>query len=173
MHASFALLSANQVHAHGLLSARRAPTVAVSASPVNSAAPKSIVLVDDERSYTDLMTILLADNLDCPVHAFDRPADALAALPTLNPGVIVTDYFMPEIHGLEFIRRAAPLMPGVPFLLITGHPIASLQAEMSQLAALKGYLSKPFSWRTLADEIRRVWPGDASPPSQKADATSF
>lgn len=131
------------------------------------------MLVDDERSYTDLMTILLSDHLDCEVHAFIRPADALAALPRLNAGVIVTDYFMPEINGLEFIRRATPLAPGVPFLLITGHPIPSLQGEMTQLDSLKGWLAKPFSWRTLADEIRRVWPGGSDAPSSRADATSF
>jgi DNA-binding NtrC family response regulator len=152
---------------------RARPAWPVSASSVKFATSKSIVLVDDERSYTDLMTLLLEDNLACKVHAFVRPADALAALPTLNAGVVITDYFMPEIHGLEFIRRATPLVPGVPFLLITGHPISSLQTEMTQLAALKGHLSKPFSWRTLADEIRRVWPDDSTAPTQKADATSF
>ena len=39
--------------------------------------PKSIVLVDDEKSYTDLVSQLLADNLNRPVHGYTRPLDAL------------------------------------------------------------------------------------------------
>lgn len=140
---------------------------------MNAALPKSIVLVDDERSYTELMAQLLTDNLDCPVHAFTSPTDALAALPALNPGVIATDYHMPGLNGLEFIRRAAPLVPTTAFVLITGHHLPTLQTEMAKLEALKGFLAKPFGWRKLADEIRRVWPADSIAPSNRADATSF
>jgi two-component system, LytTR family, response regulator len=78
---------------------------------VNHATPKSIVLVDDEKSYADLLRLMLADHLDCAVHAFSRPLDALAALPRLQPGVVVTDYDMPQLDGLEFIRQASPLVP--------------------------------------------------------------
>src|SRR5262245_32007941 len=103
---------------------------------------KSILLVDDERSYTDLMTQLLSDYFACPVHSFTAPAAALEALPYLNPGVIATDYHMPDIDGFEFIRRSTPLAPHAAFLLITGHHIPSLEDEMAQLPSLKGYLAK-------------------------------
>ena len=97
---------------------------------MNPIPPKTIVLVDDETSYTDLMTQLLSDNLDCPVHAFSRPLEALQALPKLDPGVIVTDYFMPQIDGLEFIRQAAPLVPEAAFVLITGNDLSAEREAM-------------------------------------------
>ena len=134
---------------------------------------KSIVLVDDEKSYTDLLTQMLADNLDCPVHAFSRPLDALKALPGVDPGVIVTDYYMPQIDGLEFIRQASAVAPKATFVLITGHNLSEAEDEMARLGALKGFLPKPFGWRKLADEILRVWPNDAVAPSHRADATSL
>jgi DNA-binding NtrC family response regulator len=140
---------------------------------VNPTPPKAIVLVDDERSYTELMTQLLSDNLDCPVHAFTRPADALREIPHLDPGVIVTDYFMPQIDGLEFIRRASVLAPDAHFVLITGHNLSAEQETMDRLTALKGFLAKPFGWRKLADEIIRVWPDPDTAPVHKADATSL
>lgn len=135
--------------------------------------PRAVVLVDDEKSYTELITQMLADNLDCPVHAFTHPRDALRALPTLAPAVIVTDYHMPQLNGIEFIRAAAPLVPRAAFVMITGHNLSSEENILARLPALKGFLPKPFGWRKLADEIIRVWPHEPTTPNHRADATSL
>jgi CheY-like chemotaxis protein len=118
---------------------------------LNPTPPKAIVLVDDEKSYTDLLTALLVENLDCPVHAFTRPLEALKTLPNLNPGVVVTDYHMPQLDGLEFIRQAAPLVPEAAFVLITGNNLSAEKDAIARLTPLKGFLPKPFGWRKLAD----------------------
>lgn len=156
--------------------ARRA-NVASSQLPVPPHVPpdsrQSIVLVDDEKSYSELLTQMLAENLDCPVHAFSQPLDTLKALPALNPGVIVTDYFMPQLDGFTFIRRAAKLAPRAAFVLISGHNLTAHEDEMAALKQLKAYLPKPFGWRKLADEILRVWPNGLTTPSHRADATSL
>lgn len=146
--------------------------VAVS-SPLSSPRLKSIVLVDDEKSYTDLITQILADNLDCPVHAFTRPLDALNAIPAIDPGVIVTDYHMPQLNGIEFIRQATQVAPKAAFIMITGHNLAAEEDQLARLPALKGFLAKPFGWRKLADEILRVWPSETPAPTHRADATSL
>ena len=140
---------------------------------MNSALPKAIVLVDDERSYTELMTQMLAENLDCPVHGFVRPLEALKALPQLDPGVIITDYYMPQLDGLEFIRQASVVAPSAAFVLITGHNLSAEQDSLARLTALKGFLAKPFGWRKLAEEVIRVWPDPSTTPTHKADATSL
>jgi two-component system chemotaxis response regulator CheY len=134
---------------------------------------KSIVLVDDEKSYNDLIKQMLAENLDCPVHGFTRPLEALDALPALDPGVVVTDYFMPEMNGIEFIQRAAPLVPDATFVMISGNNLSSEQQRMEKLAALKAFLAKPFGWRKLADAIIRVWPPGTPAPSNRADTASL
>jgi DNA-binding NtrC family response regulator len=136
-------------------------------------ANKSIVLVDDEKSYTDLLMQMLAENLDCPVHAYSRPLDALKALPQVNPGVVVTDYHMPQLDGIEFIRQATPLVPNAVFVMITGHNLTQYEDQLARLKSLKGFLPKPFGWRKLADEIIRVWPDDSDAPTHRADATSL
>ena len=133
-------------------------------------APKPVVVVDDEKSYTDLITQMLADNLHCPVHSFARPLDALRALPQIDPGVVVTDYNMPQVNGLEFIRQAMPLVPRTTFVLITGHDLSAYQDEMDRLTALKGFLAKPFGTRKLMAEILRVWPDGQVAPSIRSHA---
>jgi DNA-binding NtrC family response regulator len=140
---------------------------------VNPAPPKSIVLVDDEKSYTDLLTQMLVDNLDCSVHAFSRPLEALTVLPQLQPGVVVTDYYMPQLDGFEFIRQAAPLVPQAAFVLITGHDLSAQKESMAKLPALRGFLPKPFGWRKLAAEILRVWPEGTPAPMHRADTNSI
>src|SRR5687767_112023 len=85
--------------------------------PLNPApSPKSIVFVDDEKSYNDLIRQMLAETLEADVHGFIHPMEALDAIVALDPGVVVTDYFMPEMNGIEFIQRAAPLVPRATFI---------------------------------------------------------
>ncbi|MGH7944953.1 MAG: response regulator [Opitutaceae bacterium] len=139
---------------------------------MNPAPPKSIVLVDDEKSYNDLIRQMLIENLDTPVHGFIRPLEALDALVALDPAVVVTDYFMPEMNGIEFIQRAAPLVPNAVFLMISGNNLTGEHHRMEKLTPLKSFLAKPFGWKKLADEIIRVWPPDLPPPSNRADTGS-
>ena len=129
--------------------------------------------MDDETSYTELLTEMLTEHFDCPVHAFVRPLDALRELLRLNPGVIVTDYYMPQLNGLDFIREATPLVPDAAFVMITGHNLSLHQDEMARLLSLKGFLPKPFGWRKLADEIVRVWPPQFIAPTPRVDAASL
>ena len=126
---------------------------------MNPALPKSVMIVDDEKSYTGLLTQLLAENLDCPVVSYSRPRAALAALPQLDVGMIITDYDMPELNGFEFMAEVAKLDPEIPYILITGHPLEAVVDKLAGAVPPRVILPKPFTWRRLGDEIIRHWPG--------------
>lgn len=125
---------------------------------MSSVSAKTLVIVDDEKSYTDLLGQLLSDHLTCPIRTFNRPLAALEVLTDLEVGLIVTDYCMPQISGLEFIRRVQQTRPDVPVIIITGHRMELEQADYSDITTLKAIMGKPLSWRALADEIVRHWP---------------
>jgi two-component SAPR family response regulator len=119
---------------------------------VNSAR-KTIVMVDDETVYVDFLAKMLAEYFDHPVLSFSRANEALAALPTLDVAIVVTDYWMPRMNGFEFIQAAGPIMPGVPFIIISGHAMHLAEQDLSRLVSLRAILPKPFSWRKLAETI--------------------
>lgn len=124
---------------------------------------KIVVLVDDEFSYIDLLQQLLSDHLACPVHGFTKPADALHAIASLNVGMIITDYQMPDMNGLQFIGEAQKLNPQIPAVMITAYNMAFTTRELAAVPSLKAIVRKPFRWTVLADEVVKYWP-DANPP---------
>ena len=132
--------------------------------------PKSVLFLDDERSYVDLMGQLLMEHLNCEVLLYTHPQDALDALPRVNAGIIVTDYYMPIMNGIEFIRRARDVCPQLPAIMITGHQIALADEDLDHVPGLCGTLFKPVTWRVLAENIIKYWP-DKNPPSFKTEGT--
>lgn len=128
---------------------------------------KIVVLVDDEFSYIDLLQQLLGEHLDRPVHGFTKPADALRALPSLDVGVLITDFQMPEMNGLELIAAVQRINPGIPVVMITAHNVGFTDRELAAVPSLKAVVRKPFKWTVLAAEVVKYWP-DANPPTVRS-----
>ena len=133
---------------------------------------KIVVLVDDEISYIDLLEQLLSEHLACPVHGFTKPADALRAMPKLDVGLIVTDYQMPDMNGLEFIKAVQKINPGIPVVMITAYHLKFTARELASVPALKVIVRKPFKWAALANEVVKYWP-DPHPPKVIASGSPF
>ncbi len=131
---------------------------------VEEKAGKAIVIVDDEMSFTDLLGRLLGEHFCCPILTFSNPLKLLDALPRLDIGILVTDYYMPHRNGLDLIRKMGELLPHAPpCLLITGHALDD-DDETVRPAHLKAILPKPFRWQQLASLIEKHWPADAVSP---------
>jgi len=133
----------------------------------NADQPRSVVVVDDQKPFVELMAKMIGENLTCRVHAFTRPKDALRNLTKISAGVIVTDYSMPVMNGVEFIREAAKMAPEAVFIMISGHNLELIDHELSQLEGLKMRIPKPFGWRALSDAILEVWPGAGAPRNRR------
>lgn len=118
------------------------------------------------------MTQLLSDNLNCPIVGYTRPQDALADLPRLNVAMIVTDYSMPVMSGIDFLHRAHAVCPQINAVMITGHQIELQGTDFSQVPGLRETLFKPVTWRTLARNIIKHWP-DGNPPMMRVDTPSI
>lgn len=139
-------------------------TAAPQSSPtVPAKKPKCVILVDDEKAYIDLLEQLLSAHLACPVYSFSRPADALAALPTLEVGLVVTDYNMPEIDGLQLLSKIDQMTPGVPAVMITAYQDKFNEQQLAKVPNLRAVIRKPFKWVSLAEQISKYWNGSTPP----------
>ncbi|REA04712.1 two-component system sensor histidine kinase/response regulator [Haloferax sp. Atlit-6N] len=88
-----------------------------------SGADVRVLHVDDEPSLTDLVSIYLereAGDVDLSVSTSNSGADALERLRQEQVDCVVSDYDMPDIDGLEFLRAVRSEHPDLPFILFTG-----------------------------------------------------
>jgi two-component system response regulator RpfG len=83
---------------------------------------KHVVIVDDESTGRMIMGKILHQVMDNIVlHEFEHPADVLDWLDAHHPDLIVTDYRMPDINGIDFIKKIR-LRDGcqdIPIMMIT------------------------------------------------------
>lgn len=141
--------------------ASSSPSKAAAVSPRNR---RCVVLVDDEASYLDLLEQLLGEQLACPVVSFNNPRKALKDMRHLNVGLIVTDYNMPGLTGLEFLAEARKFLPDVAAVMITAYTVDFTADQLAQVPSLKAVVKKPFRWAVLAEHIAKHWPSDSTPP---------
>ncbi len=103
-----------------------------------------ILIVDDTEINLILFSALVKKLGNCEDHAFTNPLDGLAWAQTSSPDLVVVDYMMPQIDGLEFIERFRR-MPGreeIPILMVT----ANDQKDIRYAALDRGatdFLTKP------------------------------
>ncbi|MCA9506773.1 MAG: response regulator, partial [Myxococcales bacterium] len=79
----------------------------------------SVLLVDDEPNVLKSLNRLLRRR-GYVVHMCTCPEQALKLLEQLDPKVIVSDYRMPQMNGVEFLHRARQLRPRAMRILLSG-----------------------------------------------------
>ena len=128
----------------------------MSSSPPQNAVRK-LVVVDDERPFTELLENVLSETLTCPVVTFTSPLEALAMIRREPIGMLITDYHMPKMDGIQLVQMLDEIQPGVPAIIITGHNLASHKDRANAIGALKAIIQKPFGLKELKDTIARHW----------------
>lgn len=82
----------------------------------------SVVVVDDQTAGRKILARLIRDlDPSIEVSAFSEASSALKFIQTSTPDLIITDYLMPEINGVAFIRRARslPRCANIPIIMVT------------------------------------------------------
>ena len=110
----------------------------------------SILVVDDERGFCDVVTVIL-ESQGYQVQQAHHANDALGLLDETTPDLILTDMMMPEMDGVGLIKRLreTPKWANIPVVVISAYSEPEVQ-ENAFAAGATGFISKPFS----ASELR-------------------
>jgi DNA-binding NtrC family response regulator len=111
---------------------------------VSDNAKPAVVLVDDEDMIlTSIRTLLMLES-DYEVEAFTNPLDAVRHLENHTVDVIVSDFLMPGMTGIQLLAKAKELQPEATRVLLTGHADKSSAIQAINQVALFQYLEKPW-----------------------------
>src|SRR5919204_2851140 len=114
-------------------------------------AGERILVVDDERSVLDACARALTRH-GYEVRAAGGGAEALELLGAETFDLLLTDVKMPDIDGLELLRRASALDPHLTVVVLTGHGTIDIAIESIKLG-VRGFVLKPFTLQELAEVI--------------------
>lgn len=129
-----------------------------------------ILVLDDEVLMANTIKKLLTKR-GYRVEAFNNPIAALNVLQRENFDIILTDFRMPNIDGLEMIERINDLRPDAKIILMTAYSSIPNAVEAIKRGASE-YITKPFEWDELEDKIRLIG-GSKEPKYQKASIADF
>ena len=122
-----------------------------------AAANISVVVVDDQLSIRGLVRAGLNSIGINQVREFATAAEALGSLKAQPSNIVISDFNMPEMDGLEFLRalRADQKFKNTAFILLTGRADKDLVQRAVQFGA-NNYLVKPFTVATLKTKMEQV-----------------
>lgn len=113
-----------------------------------------IAIIDDEKDVRESISQWLTlSGFD--TEEFDSAAKALKVIKKDYPGVIISDIKMPDIDGLEFLKKLMIKDSTIPVILITGHGDVSMAVEAMHLGAYD-FLEKPFDPNKILEITKRA-----------------
>lgn len=127
-------------------------------TPINTDFP--VILVEDDEDLREAIAVTLRLNhIDFVTHQ-----RAESVLPLLQPGlktVLITDYRLPGMNGLDLLKLALKEIPDLPVIVMTAFADAKLAVEALKAGA-RDFLIKPFVPDQLIEIITRYRPPSAA-----------
>ncbi|HMF22012.1 MAG TPA: response regulator FixJ [Pseudolabrys sp.] len=118
-----------------------------------SAAIQPVVhIIDDDEGLRESLAFLLRCAA-LEVRSFDSAKAFFDALPDATLGCVITDVRMPNMSGIELLRRLKELKMSVPVIVITGHGDVALAVEAMKIGAVD-FFEKPFNDDLLVASVR-------------------
>lgn len=119
----------------------------------------TIALVEDNPQIQELLQATIATEEEyCCVAVFSNGQSALEGIPDLLPDVVLMDIGLPDISGIECVRRLKPLCPGTEFMMCTIYDEDEKVWQALEYGA-SSYILKRSKPDFLLDAVREVHSG--------------
>ena len=104
----------------------------------------TVFIVDDESMVTSALEAFLGLETSYRVETFNTPHEALAQLNGSPVDVVVADFLMPDMDGIQFLRQVRDQKPEVTRILLTGYADKQNAIRAINEVGLYHYLEKPW-----------------------------
>ena len=120
---------------------------------------QTIYIIDDNAFVREALAMMVEDEPDLEVCGVaETSAKALDALLDMTPDLILVDFSLPGMNGIEFIERLRILKPQQRMLMLSGHTEPAY-AEQALTAGARGYILKGEP-SAIMEGIRHVLAGE-------------
>jgi DNA-binding NtrC family response regulator len=103
-----------------------------------------VVIVDDEEMVLKSLGAFLSLETEYDVHTFLSAGEALKFIEQNGTHVVISDYLMPEMDGMRFLKHVKDLKPEVPRIILTGYADKENAIKGINEVGLYQYLEKPW-----------------------------
>jgi DNA-binding NtrC family response regulator len=110
----------------------------------NNGSKPTVLLVDDEEMVITSVRAYLALEADYDVLGFTDPEEAATFVRGHAFDVIVSDYLMPKLTGIQLLKKAKESAPEASRILLTGHADKQSAIDAINDIALFQYIEKPW-----------------------------
>jgi CheY-like chemotaxis protein len=114
---------------------------------------QNILVVEDDRLNRELFSKVLRQEGYQVLEACDGDI-ALKILQVLPCDLVITDFLMPMLNGIEFVDQLRSLQPQMPVIFITGY--LSAISDKKIVDEVAEILAKPFEPSVLRSSVRRL-----------------
>ena len=112
----------------------------------------TILIVDDEEMVLTSLSSFLALETDYEVVTFTQAREALIWIDDHEMDLVISDFLMPEMDGLQFLTQVRDKRPDVPRIILTGYADKENAIKAINDVGLYQYIEKP--WNN--DDIRII-----------------
>ena len=113
-----------------------------------------ILLIDDDEWIRDAMTLFF-ESEGCQIMALETGEEALVEIHRQNYGIVICDYKLPGIDGLQLLKEVRKVKPDAKMILITAYKTEELVSEAKQMG-IHDFISKPFTSETIEASLSRL-----------------
>ena len=104
----------------------------------------TIVIVDDEEMVLTSLSSFLNLETDYNIMTFTSGKEALKYIENNNTDLVISDYLMPEMDGIQFLAKVRELKPEVPRIILTGYADKENAIKAINDVGLFQYIEKPW-----------------------------
>jgi len=113
-----------------------------------------ILLIDDDEWIRDSLSFFFEAE-GCNLLSFETAEEGMEAVKQQAYDIVISDYKLPGMDGLEFLRRVKEKQPNVLEILITAYANCEILKE-AKMMGVKEFIPKPFTSEDVETSLARI-----------------